>query len=255
MIQKILKIGDRIEMKRLATVGRTDDGQEARLYNSQLLDFADDRNINVAVPIEAGHLVPLEIGGRFEIRFITANGIYVCKGEVVNRFKQNNMYFLAVKTLSDLVKDQRRQYFRLEKVRPLCYHKLIDEEKHIIVTLATKKFDNDAERRNLMVRLKTIEPEQKNGSLSNISGGGLKFYSDEALAKGDFVRISLLLDEADTAPYDLFAKIIASESLPDRTLKNAHRAEFINMAKELREKIVRYIFNEERKQRQKDTGM
>ena len=47
MIQKILKVGDRIEMKRLAAAGRTD-GQEARLYNSQLLDFADDRNINIS---------------------------------------------------------------------------------------------------------------------------------------------------------------------------------------------------------------
>ena len=64
-----------------------------------------------------------------------------------------------------------------------------------------------------------------------------------------------MLDEADAAPYDLFGKVIASESLPDRTLKNSHRVEFINMPKEVREKIVRYIFNEERRQRQKDTGM
>ncbi|MCR5332396.1 MAG: flagellar brake protein [Lachnospiraceae bacterium] len=254
MIQKILKVGDRIEMKRLAAAGKAE-GQEAKLYNSQLLDFVDDRNINVSVPIESGHLVPLEIGGRFEMRFITVNGIYVCKGEVTNRFKQNNMYFLAVKLISELVKDQRRQYFRLAKIRPLSYHKLIEEEKKIIVALATNQLDSDIERRNMMVRLKTIEPEQKEGSMANISGGGLKFYSDEELAKGDFIRISLLLDEADAAPYDLFGKVIASESLPDRTLKNSHRVEFINMPKEVREKIVRYIFNEERRQRQKDTGM
>lgn len=254
MIQKILKVGDRIEMKRLATAGNAE-GQEVKLYNSQLLDFVDDRNINVSVPIESGHLVPLEIGGRFEIRFITTNGIYVCKGEVTNRFKQNNMYFLAVKLISELMKDQRRQYFRLDKTRPLSYHKLIEEEKKIIVALATNQLDSDVERRNLIVRLKTIEPEQIEGSMANISGGGLKFYSNVELAKGDFIRISLLLDEADAAPYDLFAKVIASESLPDRNLKNSHRVEFINMPKEVREKIVRYIFNEERRQRQKDMGM
>ncbi len=254
MIQNILKVGDRIELKRLAVAGRID-GVEGRLYNSQLLDFVDERNINISVPIESGHLVPLEVGGRFEFRFITTNGIYVCKGEITNRFKQNNMYFLAAKLISDLVKDQRRQYFRLEKSRPLNYHKLIEEEKKIIVALATNKFDDDIDRRNMMVRLKTIEPEQNEGSMVNISGGGIKFYSNEELAKGDFIRITLLLDDADAAPYDLFAKIIASESLPDRALKNSHRAEFINMSKEVREKIVRYIFNEERKQRQKDTGM
>ena len=199
--------------------------------------------------------MPLEVGGRFESRFITSNGIYVCKVEVTNRFKQENMYFLAVKLISELVRDQRRQYFRLEKIRPLSYHKLIEEEKKILVALATNKFDSDVERRNMMVRLKTIEPEETPGSMANISGGGLKFHSDQELAKGDFIRISLLLDDSDPVPYDLFAKVIYSESLPDRELKNSHRVEFINMPKEVREKIVRYIFNEERRQRQKDTGM
>ena len=253
MIQKILKVGDRIEMKRLAAV-KTETG-EARLYNSQLLDFVDDYNINIAVPIESGHLIPLEIGGRFELRFITGGGIYACKGEITNRFKQNTLYYLAVRLVSDLLKDQRRQYFRLEKVGPIRYHKLIDEEKKILVMLATNKFESDVERRNLIIRLKTIEPEEQDGVMANISGGGLKFHSDEELAKGDFIRISLYLDDAEPAPLDLFAKVIASVSLPDRNLKNEHRVEFINVSKELREKIVKYIFNEERRQRQKDSGM
>lgn len=253
MIQKILKVGDRIEMKRLAATGRTT--QEVRLYNSQLLDFVDEYNINISVPIESGHLVPLEVGGRFELRFITLNGIYICKAEIMNRFKQNNVYFLAVKLVSDLLKDQRRQYFRLEKVRALEYHKLIEEEKKILVALATNTYDTDIERRNLQVRLKTIEPEQQDGMMADISGGGIKFYSNEELTKGDFIRIRLLLDDLDPAPYDLFAKVIASDAMTERTYKYRHRIEFVNMPKEIREKIVKYVFNEERKRRQKDMGM
>ena len=47
MIQNILKVGDRIELKRLAVAGRID-GVEGRLYNSQLLDFVDEWNINMS---------------------------------------------------------------------------------------------------------------------------------------------------------------------------------------------------------------
>ena len=40
MIQKLLKVGDRIELKRIATAARIVN-QEAKVYNSQLLDFVD----------------------------------------------------------------------------------------------------------------------------------------------------------------------------------------------------------------------
>jgi len=253
MIQKILKIGDRIEMKRLAAGDRSGTG-EARLYNSQLLDFVDEYNVNIAIPIESGHIVPLEIGGRFELRFITSNGIYACKAEITNRFKQNNLYLMAVKLLSDLLKDQRRQYFRLEKISPLKYHKLIDEEKRILVMLATNQFESDVERRNMLIRLRTIEPEQQDGMMANISGGGIKFSSNDELVKGDFIRISLFLDDSDPLPLDLFGKVIASQNLHDKNFRNEHRIEFINMAKEVREKIVKYVFNMERQQRKKDMG-
>ncbi|MCR5683860.1 MAG: flagellar brake protein [Lachnospiraceae bacterium] len=255
MIQKVIKIGDRIELKRLAAVARDKLDHEAKLYNSQLLEMVDDTHINISVPIDSGHLIPLEVGGRFEARFITANGVYMCKVEIKERFKRDHIYYLGLKMVSDLTKDQRRQYFRLEKIRPMEYHKLLEEEKKILIMLATNKFESDVERRNLLIRLKTIEPVQVEATTVNISGGGLKFNSPETLVKGDFIRISLLLDDSDATALDLFAKVIFSTSVPNKSLMYEHRVEFINMAREVREKIVKYVFVEERKLRHKDNGI
>ncbi len=255
MIQKVLRVGDRVELKRLAAVTREELDNGTRLYVSQLLDMVDDTHICISVPIDDGHMVPLEIGGRFDTRFITANGVYACKTEVVNRFKKNNFFYIGMKLVSQLAKDQRRQYYRLEKVRPLEYHKLSEEERTILVMLAANKFDSDVERRNLLIRLKTVEPEQVEGVMANISGGGMKFNSEHTLAKGDFIRISLLLDDSDAANLDLFAKVIFSSDVPNKQHLYEHRVEFINMPREVREKIVKYVFVEERKLRQKDSGL
>ena len=252
MIQSILKPGDKIEMRRLAAVAKP--GGDERVYVSQLLEFVDDHNVHIAVPLESGNMVPLEIGGRFEMRFVTVNGIFVCKAEVSNRYRRGGLYYLAMKIFSDLVKDQRRQFFRLEKISPLRYHKLIDEEKRLLIKLATNQYSSDVERRNLLIRLKTVEPEEIDGTMANISGGGMKFFSKGELTKGDFIRINMYLDEADAAPLDLFAKVIFSEDGYDKGLDNEHRVEFINMTRELREKIVKYVFDEERRQRQKENG-
>jgi len=255
MIQKVLRAGDRVELRRLAAVTKEQLDHGTRLYVSQLLEIVDDTRIHIAVPIDDGHMVALEIGGRFDTRFITANGVYACKTEVVNRCKRNNFFFLSMKLVSELAKDQRRQYYRLEKVRPLEYHRLSEEERTILVMLAANKFDSDVERRNLLIRLKTVEPEQIDGIMVNISGGGMKFTSAKTLVKGDFIRISLLLDDSDAAELDLFAKVIFSSDEPNKMKMYEHRVEFINMPREVREKIVKYVFVEERKLRQKDMGL
>lgn len=252
MISKFLKIGDKIELKRYSNSDQAED--KPRLYNSQLLDIKDDSLLNIAVPIEGGRIIPLEIGGRYELRFITASGIYICKAEISNRCKQGSLYFLVMAILSELRKDQRRQYYRLEKIRPMDYHKVGGEEAEALDKVMSNHFANDLERRTIVNKLKEHKEEDKSGTLSNISGGGIKFHSDEELTVGDIIRLRLLLDDGDAEPLDLFARVVGSEKALNRNMANEHRIEFININRETREKIVKYVFNEERKQRQKESG-
>lgn len=252
MISNVLKVGDRIELKRFSLANEENQTVKPRLYQSQLLDITDSSRISIAVPLESGHLVPLDVGGRYELRFITANGIYICKGEITNRYKSNNIYFLAVHVLSDLRKDQRRQYFRLDKVRDLKYHLLTGDETELIRKLAAKDFKDDREKRVIQNELAEFRTEESPGTLANISGGGIKFHSDLPLERDAVIRIQLLLDDADPAPLDLFARVVSSEKTINKNLKYEHRMEFVNISRDVREHIVKYVFNEERKQRQRE---
>lgn len=252
MISKFLRIGDKIELKRYSLAEQTD--EKPRLYNSQLLDIKNEDQLSIAVPIEGGRIIPLEIGGRYELSFITSTGIYKCKAEISNRCKQGNLYFLVMGILSELRKDQRRQYYRLEKIKPLGYHKLEGEEGDAFSKVMDNRFANDLERRTIFNKLRDLRGQDKKGTLSNISGGGIKFHSDEELHAGDIIRLRLLLDDMDTEPLDLFARVIASEKAINKNMNNEHRIEFVNINRDTREKIVKYVFSEERKQRQKESG-
>lgn len=230
-------------------------GVKPKVYASQLLDIKDERNLSIAVPIENGHLVPLEIGERYDVSFITSAGIYVCTVVIKNRFKQNTLYFLAVEVVSDLKKEQRRQYFRLEKIRPFEYHQLADTEDELLKALMEKRYSSDEERRQIAAGLRDFKAVETSAIMVNISGGGMKFQSDEELKREALIRIRLLLDDTDPAPYDLFARIIFTERIYNKEKRYEHRCEFININRDTRESIVRYIFNEERKQRKRENGM
>lgn len=253
MIDKILNVGDRVEMKRYSL--SENPGEKPRLYNSQLIDITGESKLNISVPLEGGRIIPLEVGGRYELRFITTSGIYMCKAEISNRCKQGNIYYLVMLILSELHKDQRRQYFRLDKIRPLEYHLLTEEEQSLLTLVIDNRFDNDYQRRTVTNRLRDLRAKETNGTLSNISGGGIKFHSDESLLPGDVIRISLLMDDSDIEPLDLFARVIASERVLNRNMNNEHRIEFININRDTREKIVKYVFSEERKQRNRERGI
>lgn len=252
MISKVLKVGDRIEM---VPYSPADVHDERRVYNSQLLEIVSDYTVLVSVPIEASHLVPLEPGERYELRFITTAGIYICKSEIRERNKRGNIYFFEMRILSELQKDQRRQYFRLEKILPILYHSLTDEETYFLEMISQYGNADNSERRALMNRLRQTVAEEHDGTLSNISGGGIKFYSAFPLHKEDRIRMKIHIEELGTAPLDLFGRVVHSEEIPNRALKQEHRIEFFNINRDTREMIVKYVFSEERKQRQKVSGL
>lgn len=253
MIDKILNVGDRVEMKRYSLSEVP--GEKPKLYNSQLIDITSDSKVNISVPLESGRIVPLEVGGRYELRFITTTGMYVCKAEITNRCRQGNIYYLVMLILSELHKDQRRQYFRLEKIMPMSYHLLTDEEQALLALITEDSFKDDFDKRTAINRLRDYRTENLDGTLSNISAGGIKFQSDRSLTADDLIRVSVLLDELDTEPLDLFAHVIASNHIVNGNMNHEHRIEFFNVNRDTREKIVKYVFNEERKQRNKEKSL
>lgn len=251
MLANVLRVGDKIELKTIYQARMTT--TETKTYVSQVLDILDEYRMNIAVPIEAGHLVPLEIGTRYEMSFMTTSGIYMCKCEVKNRLKQNNIYFLAVGIISELKKDQRRQYFRLEKIIPMKFRVVSEMEQRLNLYLERKAYKDDREKRIAVEKLEELGKVVNDGTIVNVSGGGLKFSADLEVDKTSIIAVRFILE--DMTDVEAEARIIGVANSVNKAYRFEYRVEFIKIKKETREKIVRYVFSEERKQRQKENGM
>lgn len=254
MIDKLLKIGDKIELSR--ELFAEDGTKTNRIYLSQLLDFVDNLTLDIAVPIESSHLVPLEVGSRYATRFFSTGGMYLCETEVIGRYKQGATYFLRVKMLTELKRDQRRKYFRLERIIDIAYHVIGREEKEITERLEGRTFRDDREMRMLEKRLSVVKGENQQGTIINISGGGVKLQSIAKLEADDNIFMEFFMDKEDGTTFlCLKGKIVYAGESKNSNQKYDNRVEFIDVSRLDREKIVKYIFGEERKLRKKENGL
>lgn len=238
---KILKTGDKIEFRDIISAESEAEGVKANTYVSQVFEILPSGNINVAMPISKGQLVPLSRGKRFEAFFYTSKGIYHCRCLIEDRHKTDNFYTLEISLKTDLEKYQRRQYFRLEKTIPIYYVELTEEDYKSI--LETHHFPERLKNLNMFCE----------GTSLDISGGGMRFSGKVPVGNGKIVLVMFdVTDGEKTRKIRLPASVILSFKPPGRAGIYEHRVEFENITREYREILIRYIFEEERKQRSID---
>lgn len=221
MISAVLKTGDRVEIK---TIGR-DPSESSRQFPavSRLAEIASENTIvTEEFRKEEDAFVP-EPGDRYEYRFISSTGSYVSRVEIIDSYIRGSRGTVEARILSDLTKDMKRKFFRLDKIMPIKF------------SIKGIKDENDQE-------------ELYSGTVSNISAGGLKFSSSEELVRDDEIEIHIFLDDYSDEPYVLKARVIYSDIVANRNMNYEHRVQFIDMNLEVTEKIVKFVFKEARKQ-------
>ena len=241
MGKRLLKTGDKMEFRDIISAEELDAGIKPKVYVSQIFEIYPSGNLNVAMPISKGQLVPLSRGKRFETFFYTSKGIYQCKCVIVDRHKTDNFYTLEVSMQTNLQKYQRRKYFRLEKIMPVYYVELTDEDYTTI--LETHRFPE---------RLKNLDMFCEGTSL-DVSGGGMRFVGKVPIESGKIVLLMFdIMDGNKVKKIRLPANVILSLKPAGRAGIYEHRVEFVNITREYREILIRYIFEEERKKRSLD---
>ncbi len=241
MGRKLLKAGDKIEFRDIISADEKAAGIKPNVYVSQIFEIYPNGNINVAMPIARGQLVPLSKGKRFDTFFYTGKGIYQCRCVIENRHKTDNLYTLEISMQTELEKYQRRQYYRLEKTMPIYYAALTKED--YLSILETHHFPEG---------LKSLDMFCEGTSL-DISGGGMRFAGRVHVETGQMVLVMFDVTDGDkNRKIRLPANVILSFKPPGRAGIYEHRIEFENITREYRELLIRYIFEEERKQRSVD---
>ena len=229
--KKVLTVGDKIDITK-----RTRDEIGEKKYVSKIQDFEDDDKIVISMPIEKNRYVPLRIGDKFETCFCTKNGLYKCKAEVIDTCKNGNQYYLTIQFMSELERYQRREYFRLEYVTDIMFSKIgleYDENQKKCVTTII---------------------EWTEATLTDISGGGMRFNSNVYFEGEEelFVKFSL---GKDCNKFECIcrANVVAITPLEKMPGVTEYRIAYQDISKVDRESIVKFVFEEERRRRNKNT--
>lgn len=232
MADKLISVGDRIEINVIKDRNVSND-EEKVTYVSQILDF-DGEQISAALPMREGHLITLEVNSNLECYFYTPSGIYKAHAHITSRYKKENLYMMNLELKDELKKFQRRQFFRLP-----C---------NIITTLRTLSLSEVLDYSMKHEVKDNTDAQVVQGVIVDISGGGTRVFSKSRYKSGDYVYMNFPLEmNIGIKNVSVLAKVISSSELAGRRDYCDNRLQFKEIPGSLRDSIVKYIFEQQRK--------
>ena len=148
------------------------------------------------------------------------------------------MFFLVLERKTPLSKLQRREFYRFNCMMEVQYRAILEGEE-----IDVKE----------MERAEVLKLNWSKAVMIDLSGGGMKLATTLQANKQDEVQISMVLP-LSTGAKQYYIKGVVVASIPSANLSNVfeHRIEFKDITNQEREEIIKYIFEEERRRRQKN---
>ncbi len=238
MLSMYVEPGQRLELQ--AVSGEKESNLASRTYSSRVLEVLSDDRLEVTMPMEQTKLILLPVDGEYDVCFYTDHGLYQCFCRIIDRYKSNNVYILVLELISNLRKYQRREYYRFSCALDMSARSLEEEE---IAALEGKK---DYLVPGLPLRHSVIV---------DISGGGIRFIANQRYDENSMIYCKYHLIIGGTLKeYNLVGKVLKAAELENRKGVYEHRVQYVNINDAQREEIIKYIFEEERKSRQRSTN-
>jgi c-di-GMP-binding flagellar brake protein YcgR len=238
MLSNYVLPGDRIELQ---SVNRSlIETETKRIYETKVFDILSNDKMEIVMPMDRTKLILLPVDAEYDIHFYTKSGLFQCFARVIDRYKSNNVYILALELTSNLRKHQRREYYRFSCALEMNARNLKEEEVIAIDKNAVQLVPGLPLKRSVIV---------------DISGGGLRFVSTQRYEVDSLIYCNYqLLVNGKTKEYNLVGKILKLRELDNRPGEYEHRIQYVNIDMDVREEIIKYIFEEERKYRRREKG-
>ncbi len=231
MDASIITIGDKISLTKIYNIDEIK--RERHQYVSSILDINDDEFLHIGMPMENGHMVTLQVGEKYEVFICTKRGRYQCTAMVIDRYREMNLHVAIVRILSGFVRQQRRQFYRLEIIMEIM-HCLYEESK----------------------LEELVEYKWEMATLTDISGGGARYNANCHYKSGDLVLLKVVIPfQSGNRELILKSRVISSQMVLNRLGLYETRVEFSEIELPQREAIIHFVFEEERKQRRREKGL
>lgn len=202
-------------------------GETIRIYNSnemsenfhesQLEDFNEAQDeIVVTCPIVQTEYVIISIGRQVRIEYLRGDsGMYMFEAVVTDHIMENNVKCLKIKRIGEIKKIQIRKHFRLKDEWELVRRGEDGEDDETVITI-------------------------------NISGGGLKFYTNKFYQIEDVIKFSM---NEEKFAIKLKGRVVrCTENNTEKHQEYAYVvcAEFLELGRFEKEHLIQHIFERQR---------
>lgn len=240
MLSKYVMPGNKLEIQAVGRVKNMDETGRPKLYKSRVYDVLSDDRLEIYMPMEKNKLILLPVDVEYILYFYTASGLYQCFARVIDRYKTAEKFILILELTGNLQKYQRREFYRLSCV--------LDMESRLLEKEEITAIENND--RYLLEGLPL-----KKSIIVDISGGGIRFVGEHFYEVGNLILCKYHLKiEEKNKEYTLVARVVSVCEVDGKQGFYEHRAQYVSIDNWKREQIIRYIFEEERKNRKREIG-
>jgi len=196
-------------------------------FVSQFEHALDEKTAVIYAPIFEGNIYPINKGWLMYVYFLIEDKLYRFKAKVKGRKLKSNVALLLIELQDEIVRIQRRQFFRFECNLPVKY-RIVDSMQ-------------DAEEN---------KPPFVESITKDISGGGICIKVKDEVPTGSLIECELDLSGIHRIKfYGTVARVGMREG--DFVYSHEIGVLFKQIDKKDKEQIIKYIFAEQRKLRKK----
>ena len=241
-MEKILKLGLAVELVKNNLSLDDSEALEGKMACS-IHEIKDGNHILITNPLRRATLVPLHSGERYNAYFFSGNKIYNAPIRVVKNITEGNFRIVEVELTGQLLKYERREFFRLDATIDVRY---------LVLTADNAAAFKEATTNGTLLQMEGFE----DGITVDISGGGMRFTSGKQVQKNSMVITHMVAGSpsGEKKNYIFLGKVIKSEKYKDQRDRFEHRMQFVDMKQDAREEFVRFIFECERDRLKKHGG-
>ena len=241
MLSKLIKEGNRVELSAVDSEGNMNSEEKQKLYYSKVYNILSEDTMEIYMPMEQTKLILLPVDSEYNMVLYTEEqGLFQSFVRIIDRYKSNNVYILVVELTSNLRKYQRREYYRFSCALEMCARTLEEDEVQAI------------EQKNPYILQPTLP--LKRSVIVDISGGGIRFMSTQRYETGSLIYCSYYLARGrESKKYEVVGKVLDSRELENRPGTFEHRVQYYDLDVRTREEIIKFIFEEERRERRKES--
>lgn len=220
MLFESIKVGDRIEIQFRG------DKNRGRSYVSQVEEILPSNQIVIYTPISYGEMVKLPPDEDYNVLFFTEKGMISFESTIVKSVMEDGFNLNILRISSQGERMQRREFFRFNCILPFKFG-IVDKDK----------LDSDENE-------DVTSDVSLEGIIKDIGGGGVRFVSNEEIEEKADICCIILLDKDILFP---IGTVLHKQYFPKSNYKYQYRVKFMEIKQSEQEKIVQFIFNEQRK--------